>query len=140
MDLVNTISYVHSIISKSDGHFVLVKKTDLTEFDREGKAVHEYKTPYRGYLYGAMDLYDRMVTVDDGDSVQLLDSEFNWVDGKFRLPYYQGSKKHLYRVSYNRQRNEFVAFETAAFCDADASQCLTVFNFTERDVPSDTKT
>lgn len=139
VELVNDISDLHDIVSKSNGNFVLVKKKSLAEVDREGNTFYEYNKASGEFIYCAIDLYDRIVMINDGGYVQMLDSEFNSdsVIVKFRLESYKGSKKRFYQMHYNRKRNEFLAFECTAVSDAGAPQCLTIFSFTDRSIPND---
>lgn len=136
MELLNHISDLHDVVSKSNGNFVLVKKKSLAEVDREGNTLYEYDKVSGEFIYCAIDLYDRIVMINDGGYVQMLDSEFNSVDVKFGLESDEGSKKHIYQMHYNRKRNEFIAFACAAVSDAGAPQCLTIFSFTDRSIPN----
>src|SRR6218665_3015303 len=53
----------------------------------------------------------------------LFDSEFNSMNVAHSLDAFVFGRKHSYRVHYNRKRNVFVAFESAAFGDVDDKQC-----------------
>lgn len=84
MEFEKPISYINGVLSKSNGNFVLVKKTTLTEVGRDGNTLYEYKRPSGEYLYGAIDQYDRIVITDEGGEVRLLDYDFNSVKVKFQ--------------------------------------------------------
>lgn len=134
LDLGNRISCICDIIPKSNGTFVLVEKKSLTEVDRDGNTLYKFNERSGEYIYCAVDLYDRIVMLDDGGNIKLFDSEFNSVNVAHSLDAFVFGRKHSYRVHYNRKRNVFVAFESAAFGDVDDKQCLTIFNFIERGI------
>lgn len=142
IQLVVPISGLNSIIRKSNGSFIFVRNSYISECDGEGKTWCRYGKSDGQGQFGAIDKFDRMVIVDAIGCVRLLDTESNCVtSSKFKLQQlsecYHGHKE-FYRISYNRERNEFVAIETAAYSDGSANQCLSVFDISERDISNET--
>lgn len=137
--LTKPLSFVRDIISKSNGNVIIVSGS-LTEISRDGDVLYDYDIKadggFRGHIYCAVDIYDKILTVDVGDSVKLLDSDFNQAEVKIDKPKRIRCWKNLYQLHYNRQRNEFMLFDC---CHADAdnadiflpNRSLKVFNVTE---------
>lgn len=140
MVLANHISHIESVLGKSNGNFVLVTREcsremdgeSLREVDRQGNTLYTYSRPYYSqHICCAIDIHDRIVTIDDGGHVFVLDSGFNSVGVTYGLdPGYRSLSLLYYEVHYNVRRNEFVAFERCGV--GGGGHSLTVFSFTER--------
>lgn len=143
IEFTKRLSFVRAIVSKSNGSVIIVSSS-LTEISRDGDILYDYDCRvggglYRGYIHCAIDGLDHIMTVDAGNSVRLLDSDFNQAEVK-RSDRWMNIRSwaHLYKLHYNRQRNEFMILDCCDTASDDISlpsQTFIAFNVTETIIP-----